>query len=377
MTEPPTLEHAALAGSVLAWCALACWMLVPLTRELANRLGIVDVPGPRKVHVRPTPRLGGVAVFLTFTATVLGGYLSIASVRDLMSSSAFLRPAFEMLRDATRVSDKLTGLLLGSVIVFAVGLLDDVLGSRFHPAAKAAGQLLAAAVVVGHGISTQIFGHEWLNVAVAILWIVGITNAFNFLDNVDGLSAGVASIASGVLLWNAWSRGEFFIVLILTAFLGSLLGFLRHNFVPATVFLGDCGSLFIGFLMATLTLLERYVSHASGSLFPVLMPILVLAIPLLDTATVIVIRLRQGRPLYVGDRCHLSHRLLDLGFSTRSAVLAIYLATFCFGLGAVVLPDASRAQSLLVLLQAVAFAGLLLLLMFHGRRDAARPPGTC
>jgi UDP-GlcNAc:undecaprenyl-phosphate GlcNAc-1-phosphate transferase len=375
MSESPTTEHAALAGAVLAWCTILCGSLVPLTRRLALRLGIVDEPGPRKVHPYPTPRLGGVAVFATFTSTVLFGYLSIAHVRELLSPSMFLRPSLEMLRNADLVGDKLTGLLLGAIVVFAVGFLDDALGSRFHPALKAAGQVVAAAIVVGHGISIQIFPAPWMNIVVALLWIVGITNAFNFLDNVDGLSAGVASIACGVLLWNAWSRGEFFIVLILAAFVGSLLGFLGHNFSPASVFLGDCGSLLIGFVMASLTLLERYVSHASSSLFPVLMPVLVLAIPLLDTATVVFIRIRQRRPLYVGDRCHLSHRLLDLGFSTRSAVLSIYLAAFCFGLGAVILPDASRAQSLIVLLQATAFAALLLLLMFHGRRATGHPPG--
>jgi UDP-GlcNAc:undecaprenyl-phosphate GlcNAc-1-phosphate transferase len=159
------------------------------------------------------------------------------------------------------------------------------------------------------------------------------------------------------------------------AFIGSLLGFLFHNFHPAKLFLGDCGSLFIGFMMATLTLLERYVSRASSSLFPVLMPVLVLAIPLLDTATVIYIRVREGRPVYVGDKRHLSHRLVDLGFPTRKAVLSIYLATFGFGLGALLLPDASRGQSFLIVIQAVGFAALILLLMFHARPLPSGAPG--
>jgi UDP-GlcNAc:undecaprenyl-phosphate GlcNAc-1-phosphate transferase len=199
---------------------------------------------------------------------------------------------------------------------------------------------------------------------------VGITNAFNLLDNMDGLSAGVAAVATGVLLLNALSLGEMLISLILAAFLGSLLGFLFFNFHPATVFLGDCGSLFIGFVMASLTLLERYVSHASGSLFPVLMPVVVLAVPIVDTATVVVIRLREGRPIYVGDTRHLSHRLAALGFSQRAVALFIYLATLCLGLGAVNLSDATPGQALIILVQSVGFVALLLILLFVERQAA-------
>src|SRR5260370_14688481 len=135
----------------------------------------------------------------------------------------------------------------------------------------------------------------------------------------DGLCAGVAFVASGVLLITAWLLGEFFISLILVAFMGSLLGFLLYNFNPATVFLGDCGSLFIGSVLASLTLLERYVSHASSTYFPVLMPVLVLAVPLLHTATVIVIRVRERRPIYVGASPPLSHPLLFRGPSPPHA----------------------------------------------------------
>jgi UDP-GlcNAc:undecaprenyl-phosphate GlcNAc-1-phosphate transferase len=159
--------------------------------------------------------------------------------------------------------------------------------------------------------------------------------------------------------------------------MGSLLGFLLFNFTPLTgrrVFLGDCGSLFIGYLMGSLTLLERYVSHASGTLFPVLMPVLVLAIPILDTATVVVIRLREKRPIYVGDSRHLSHRLVSLGLSPRQAVLFIHLATFCLGLGALALAHASLWRALLILVQSAGFVALLLILLFVERRGEERLP---
>jgi UDP-GlcNAc:undecaprenyl-phosphate GlcNAc-1-phosphate transferase len=154
--------------------------------------------------------------------------------------------------------------------------------------------------------------------------------------------------------------------------MGSLLGFLLFNYHPAKLFLGDCGSLFIGYVMATLTLLERYVSHASSTLFPVLMPVLVLAVPLIDTTTVVFIRIRERRPIYVGDSRHLSHRLVSLGFSHRAAVLFIYLATLCFGLGAVGLSHASTTLSVLIMLQSLGFVSLILTLMFFERRRQPR-----
>jgi UDP-GlcNAc:undecaprenyl-phosphate GlcNAc-1-phosphate transferase len=149
---------------------------------------------------------------------------------------------------------------------------------------------------------------------------------------------------------------------------------LRYNWNPASVFLGDCGSLFIGYVLASLTLLERYVSHASSSYFPILMPVLVLAVPLLDTATVMVIRLREGRPIYVGDRCHLSHRLVTLGLTPKAAVLVIYLITFCLGLGAASLANATLAETALILLQSAAIVALILILMFFERRET--PPSA-
>lgn len=367
MNPWPGAELELFALLVFVWCAVMCAVLVPLARRAALRLGVLDHPGDRKIHLLPMPRLGGLAVFITFLFTVLVGYLAVPALRTSGSLHAAFETTFSMFGTAWRISDKLLGILAGATVAFAVGFADDVLGVRFPVALKLGGQITAALILVGVGIQTSLMPAGWLNALVTVMWVVGITNAFNFLDNMDGLSAGVAMVASGVLAWNAWTRGEFFILLILLAFAGTLLGFLRHNFHPATVFLGDCGSHFIGFTMASLTLLERYVTDASSTWFPVLMPVLVLAIPLLDTATVVVTRLREGRPIYIGDKRHLSHRLVSLGFSIRKAVSSIYLATFCFGVGAVLLPDATPAESVLILTQAAGFAALLLGLMFHDR----------
>lgn len=347
--------------------------LVPVSRVLARRFGIIDAPGHRKIHREPTPRIGGIAVFAAFSTVVLGGY-GLATLPRAVGAveSDLVKASLELVSGAHLVQGKLVAVLVGATLAFATGLLDDVLGARFPVAFKAAGQLVAAGVLVAADVKTSFLPYEWMNAGLTLLWIVGITNAFNLLDNMDGLSAGVAFVASGVLLLNAWMLGEVLVSLILVAFMGSLLGFLFFNFNPASVFLGDCGSLFIGYVMAAVTLLERYVSHASSTLFPVLMPVLVLAIPITDTLTVMVIRIRERRPIYVGDARHLSHRLVDLGFSHRAAVLVIYLATFCLGLGAAALTDASRERSFLILLQAVGFISLLLILMFTRRSDGGR-----
>ncbi len=346
--------------------------LVPASRRLAQQVGAVDQPGPRKIHTAAMPRLGGAAVFAGFTVVVAFGYLAA----PLLQHSDWLRAAWaeplSMLREAYRVQGKLLAVLGGGALVFLVGALDDALQARFPVWAKAAGQVLAALLLLAGDVRTSFLPVPLLNDLVTVVWVVGMTNAFNLLDNLDGVSAGVGSVASAILLVNAWALGEFFICLLLGAFLGSLLGFLLHNFHPATVFLGDGGALFVGYMMASLTLLERYVSHASSSLFPILMPVLVLALPLIDTTSVVVIRLRERRPIYVGDSRHLAHRLLSLGFSPRATALFLYLATFCLGLGALLLPHATTAQGLVILLQAGAFVALFLVLLFFERRKVPR-----
>jgi UDP-GlcNAc:undecaprenyl-phosphate GlcNAc-1-phosphate transferase len=346
--------------------------LVPVAGALARRFRVLDDPGPRKVHRAPTPRIGGVAVFFAFALVVLAGYFGVPVLSRVPWVQAHLAAPVAMLQEAYRVEGKLAALLLGAAIAFLVGLLDDVLGSRFRIGFKLAGQVLAAVVLVAGGIRTDFLYYESLNVAFTLVWVVGVTNAFNLLDNMDGLSAGVAFVASLVLLLNAWILGEFFISLVLVALMGSLLGFLVYNWHPASIFLGDCGSLFVGFTLASLTLLQRYVSHASSTLFPILMPVLVLALPILDTATVVFIRVREGRPIYVGDSRHLSHRLVSLGMRPPLAVITIYLITLGIGLGAVGLAHADFVHALLIIVQALAVVAVVLILLFYDRRAQLR-----
>jgi UDP-GlcNAc:undecaprenyl-phosphate GlcNAc-1-phosphate transferase len=366
------MDHVLLAVLVMMATTALSSALVPASRVLARHFGVIDTPGHRKVHAEPMPRMGGVAVFFSFTVVVLAGTLVAPSLLRLGWVQSIFGSSLALLQEAYRVERELLGLLAGATLVFAVGLADDVLGKRFPVGVKFAGQLVAALILVAAGVRISFLPHDALNVAVTLLWLVGMTNAFNLLDNMDGLAAGVAFVACGVFLINAWALGEFFISLMLVAFMGSLLGFLLYNFHPATVFLGDCGSLFVGFVMGSLTLLERYISHASSTLFPILMPVLVLALPLLDTATVMYIRVKERRPIYVGDSRHLSHRLVSLGFSPRAAVLFLYLVTFALGLGAASLSDATMIQTVLILVQFVCFIAALLILLFFERRKRPR-----
>jgi UDP-GlcNAc:undecaprenyl-phosphate GlcNAc-1-phosphate transferase len=366
------MTTALLPTLVLAVAFVLSALLVPVASRLALRFGFLDAPGPRKVHARPTPRIGGVAVWTAFTLVVLAGYFGVPLVSRMAWAEGALAGPLSLLQEAYRVESKLLAMMGGGAIAFAVGLLDDGLGARFKVGFKFVGQLLAAGVLVAGGIRTDLLYYEPLNIALTIVWVVGITNAFNLLDNMDGLSAGVAFVASLVLLLNAWLLGEFFISLVLVAFMGSLLGFLVYNWHPASIFLGDCGSLFIGFTLASLTLLQRYVSHASSTYFPVLMPVLVLALPILDTATVTVIRLREGRPIYVGDSRHLSHRLVSLGMRPPLAVVTIYLMSLGIGLGAVGLAHADLVHAMLILVQAVAIVAVVLVLLFYERRVQPR-----
>lgn len=345
--------------------ALGTSALVPLTKALARRLGAIDQPGGRKIHREPIGRLGGVAPAVVLWAAAGFGF------------AALQKPLFQQLlgegmQDAPTVGPKLLGILAGSVIAFLTGFIDDVFGSRFPFWAKALGQFSAAACVVMGGVTTTFLPFPYANGLLTIVWLVGITNAFNLLDNMDGLSSGVALIASSVLAVKALGSGENLIAALTLAFIGVLLGFLFFNFNPASVFLGDCGSHFVGFVMASILLLDRYATPSSSTLFPILMPVLLLAIPILDTTTVVIIRLREGRPIYVGDARHLSHTLVARGFSQRGAVLLIYLMTLCFGLAALPLRDASIAETFIVLIQSSCFIAVILLLMFSGPRPVVK-----
>lgn len=282
-------------------------VITPLVRHLAVKGNIVASPRDDRWHKRPTALLGGVSLFVTLMVI-----WQLASVKFGLYTS--IKP--------------LVPLALGGMAIFLLGLVDDLFD--INPQHKLVGQIIIASLLVIFGFQVNWFESRTINLVISIFWIIGITNAFNLLDNMDGLSAGVAFIAGLFLFLSQVFSGLQSIVpalLFLSVFLGSLLGFLTYNFYPASIFMGDSGSLLIGLLIAGLTTEASglMVGRQSGHLVLVLaIPILILFIPILDTAFVSLMRKLSGRPISIGGQDHSSHRMVAIGFSERTAVLMLY-----------------------------------------------------
>lgn len=336
---------------------------------ISRRAGFLDRPAERKIHKEPVPLMGGFAVYLAFVITVI--------LHVKLSGLLLAHPSFfyfippEILRylpGVEEVWDKLKVILYGGTVMLLLGVLDDIrdVGAK----AKLGVQVLAALMLVLFGIRITLFVDSYFfGAVVTVLWVVGITNAFNLLDNMDGLSGGVAVIAALFFFLTAWMHGYMFIGAVMLVFAGSVLGFLRYNFNPAKIFMGDTGSLFIGYVLAALTILNRYYAGESPTLFPVIMPVLILAVPVFDTLSVICIRLKNGESIFKPDRRHFSHRLLNLGFTQRQAVLLVYLVCFCVGLSSLLLRQVDAFGAVVIIVQALAVFGIIIALEAAGARD--------
>jgi UDP-GlcNAc:undecaprenyl-phosphate GlcNAc-1-phosphate transferase len=348
------------------------YLLMPLIIHLASRWKVVDQPGHRKVHHAPKPLMGGVGIFSSFAIVIAGnliGFMILHGtgwVQEHLVSMVRIFPLF------SSAMPRLLLILAGGFFIHLLGLADDIFKDRLSYKLKFAVQFVVVLIVVIGGVRTDFMEDRIMNVLVATLWIVGITNSFNLLDNLDGLTAGVSVISAGILFAVALLQGQIFFAFILCALAGASFGFLIHNFHPSKLFMGDSGSLFLGYMFGTLTVTGSYVVKSSASLLPVLLPILVLSIPLYDTFSVMLIRWREGRPLFLGDKRHFSHRLLELGLSHREAVIFIYLVSFCVGIAAMLLPYVSLAASVLLVLQAIIVYALITILIATRRRAINR-----
>lgn len=332
---------------------LLALMFVPLARRLAIGLGVIDQPQGRKAHGQPTPLLGGLAIYAAFMLTLVvhvAAYLSFQQAGWFAEAFPFLPGEIGRL---VHTLPKLLAISAGATLMVILGFVDDRRGLNFSYKIKFAIQILAAGLLVAAGVRTDLMPSPFLNALVTMVWVVGITNAFNLLDNMDGLSAGVALIAAAMLLVITIAQDQFFSAMALCLLAGALLGFLRYNFPPARIFMGDTGSLFIGFLLAALSITSSYVVPQSASMIPAVMPLLVLSLPIFDTLSVIVIRLRERRPIFEGDRRHFSHRLVDLGMTPRGAVVFIYLVAATIGIVAALLPYLPLWGEILVLLHTI------------------------
>jgi len=349
-----------------AFCLSLIFM--PLVRRLALRLQMIDHPRGRKAHAQPTPLLGGMAIYAAFIMALfmqLAGFFLCKDTVFFRTHFPFLVELEEWLRQSL---PQLFAILAGATLMLILGFIDDRRGAGFSYKIKFALQIFAAVLVVVAGVSTSFMLSPVLNVLVTVAWIVGITNAFNLLDNMDGLSAGMAVIAAMIFLLITAAQEQIFSAMIFALLAGACGGFLFHNFNPAKIFMGDTGSLFIGYLLAALSITSSYVVPASVNLLPVISPLLILSLPIFDTLSVMFIRHKEKRPLFIGDRRHFSHRLVELGMSQRGAVIFIYLVALSVGVAAALLPYLPLWGQLLVLLQTVAIYMMITILMHVAKR---------
>jgi|HigsolmetaAR201D_1030396.scaffolds.fasta_scaffold11899_2 UDP-N-acetylmuramyl pentapeptide phosphotransferase/UDP-N-acetylglucosamine-1-phosphate transferase len=319
---------------------VAALVLTPLVRDLFARLGVVDHPDhSRKLHSHPVPRVGGVAIVSAVLVSYAVLLLSSLNAGDLVASSLPL----------------VWRLLPAAGLVFLTGLLDDLITLR--PWQKLLGQVVASVLTVVAGVQVRSLGGiaipEWLGFLLTVVWLIGCANAFNLIDGVDGLAAGVGLFATTTTLIAALLQGNVPLALATVPLAGALLGFLRFNFNPATIFLGDCGSLTVGFLLGCYGVLW---AQKSATLLGITAPLMALAVPLLDTFIAIVRRFLRFRPIFGADRQHIHHRLLALGHSPRQVALLIYGVCGIAAALSLLLSVATRDS----------FAGIILILFCAG-----------
>ncbi|MCY2925728.1 MAG: MraY family glycosyltransferase [Planctomycetota bacterium] len=350
--------------------ALVAGLATPVTRTLAYRLGMMDMPGRHKGHKTPVPLLGGCAIY---AAVALPSVLAaaVAAYWGAYPNEAWPGWLAIHVPGAARKAPLAVGILAAAGLLHALGLRDD--RRALGPVVKLIGQVLAAAFVVFVCNVRILTALEMplASDALTILWLVTITNAFNFLDNMDGLSAGVALICCAALLGAAAAMGQIFVAVWICLLGGALAGFLPYNFHPARTYMGDAGSMVVGFLLGVLSCLTTYTPSGSGHDWRVgaFVPVVLMSLPLYDMASVIILRLRERRNPMVGDRRHFSHRLLQRGMSVRTAVLTIYLCTAATAIAATLLPQvAGGLGAVLVLAQTVLIVLVLAILEFGDRR---------
>ncbi len=323
---------------------------VPIAKIVAGKIGAIDVPRDgRRMHKKATPRLGGIAVFFGFLVSLL---CFCGITRDLIA------------------------VLIGAIIILVLGIIDDSRG--LSAKVKFCVQIVAALVVVfGGDIRIEVFTNpnlfsdlpflqlnDWVSIPFTILWIVAITNAVNLIDGLDGLAAGISSIAAVSLVFVAIMVGEERIALIALIIAGACFGFLPFNFNPATIFLGDTGSTFLGYMLAVLSVQGGFKSYA---VITFAVPLLILGLPIFDTGFAILRRLFTGKGIMTPDRGHIHHRLVDMGFSQKQTVFILYAISGVLGLTAVVLAESGALRALVLLI-------CVLICVFVGSMMAKRKP---
>ena len=315
-------------------------LTLPLWRGWSRRIGLVDDPGHRKIHREPVPLAGGLAVLTGILFPLLGAAAALWLLQTSPApdrSPALIEPfALDLFRHGfNRRTLQLLAILFGALGIVLLGLWDDK--HELRPLAKFSGQFIIAAAVAASGIRITLFvDNVAFSYAVTILWIITIINACNFMDNMNGLCAGLGLIGTWCFAWTAASHGQYLVAAVGFVASGALLGFLPFNFPKASVFLGDSGSHLVGYLLALLAILPNFYTASDSApdmlRWAVLKPLLILGVILADLISVVFIRWRLRKPFYIGDQNHFSHRLVRTGLSPTLAVLVLWLAAAFLGI---------------------------------------------
>jgi UDP-GlcNAc:undecaprenyl-phosphate GlcNAc-1-phosphate transferase len=366
-----TISHLAIAAISLPLAAFVCIAVFTVcVRRWSVRADFVSRPREDRYNRNVIALGGGIAIFWTIALFILAG---AAVVRFVVAPGhlAFMDDSIAQHTAGfmTKINDLLV-VLAAAMILHLMGLWDDK--KHLGPFVKLAIQFSAAFIAAWFAdIRVEMFiENKLITTMLSVFWIVLMINAFNFLDNMDGASTGIALIATCVLMAAAIRSGQIFVGAMGMVFAGALLGFLLFNFPPAKIFMGDCGSMVVGFFVALLTLRTTYYDPEAGTkLYSVFMPAIVMAVPLYDFISVTFLRLKQGKSPFVGDTQHFSHRLKRRGLSDRQVALTLYLATLCTGLGAVLLQQADLLGAVLIVIQTVMVLIFIAILEATGSRE--------
>lgn len=308
--------------------AMGSFLMTPLAKKLAYKVGAIDVPkDERRVHKKPIPRMGGVAIYLGFVTSVI---MSVG------------------------LDQKIIGMLIGGTLIVLMGIVDDI--KPLSAKVKLVGQIISALVLVKFGMRIEMLNipfvdmqinFQMLSIPVTIFWIVGITNTLNLIDGLDGLAAGVATIAAFSLFYVAHVNGRLIAPFMTLAIAGACIGFLPYNFNPAKIFMGDTGSLFLGYMLAAISI-DGMIKGATA--IATVVPVLALGLPIFDTTFAILRRLLNGRPIMEADKGHLHHKLLSTGMGQKRTVLTLYGISSIFGVSAALINSSKSWDSLFIII---------------------------
>lgn len=348
-------------------------VLTAVIKKIALKTGFAAHPRQDRLHKEIIPLGGGAAIFATIALFCLA-----AIILPGILPQRFTGDIGDYLKDFAGKTQELIIIIACSAVLFGLGLWDDI--KNLGPGTKLIVQFAAAFIAAYFAdVRVELFIESRIITSImSAFWIVLIINVFNFLDNMDGASAGIALIASIILFFTAVLSGQIFVAGFALIFAGTLAGFLVFNFFPASIFMGDAGSLVVGFFVALLSLRTTYYQHTetAGRWYVVLMPLVIMALPLYDFISVTALRIGQGKSPFVGDTQHFSHRLKNRGLTEVQTVLTLYLATLATGLGAIILKIVNSAYGLLVFVQTVLVLAIIAILESTGKMDSAGSPSN-